>query len=168
MPGGEEAVATEVSRTGREMIQRKSEVGLLDDESRPVKRVASSTASLATEAARLIHEQLCEIHSVGELSARLGVSREHLSRSFKRHLGCPIGAFMTALRIERAKVLLGGSMLVKEIAREVGFGSDSSLSRAFAKHVGIHPARYRREFTAHLYDGSGSVSTNRKPDRESG
>jgi len=118
--------------------------------------------SLVADAARLIHERLVEVHTVAELSALLGVSREHLSRSFKKHLGCSVWAFMTALRVERSKELLSGSMLVKQIAKEVGFGSDSSFGRAFVRSVGVHPAQYRRIVRANRFAVENSRSTDRR------
>ena len=118
--------------------------------------------SLAAEAARLIHERLVDVHSVAEVGALLGVSREHLSRSFKRHLGCSVWAFMTALRVERSKELLCSTMLVKQIAKEVGFGSGSSFGRAFVRSVGMHPAQYRRKVKASRYIDENSGSTDRR------
>jgi transcriptional regulator GlxA family with amidase domain len=78
------------------------------------------------------------------VAGALGVSREHVSRSFKRHLGCSPWSFVTALRVEKAQKLLRGPMLVKEVAREVGFGSDSSFLRAFVKQLGILPREHRK------------------------
>ncbi|MCX5800379.1 MAG: AraC family transcriptional regulator [Candidatus Eisenbacteria bacterium] len=75
----------------------------------------------------------------------MGVSREHVSRSFKRHLGCPLWSFVVSLRVERATRLLSGPLLIKEIAQEVGFGSDSSFLRAFVKHLGMLPCEYRKK-----------------------
>jgi transcriptional regulator GlxA family with amidase domain len=118
------------------------------------------TGSLAAEAAKLIHERLAEVHSVEQVSSILGVSREHLSRSFKKYLGCSVWAFMTALRVERSKQLLGGPKLVKQIAKEVGFGSDSSFGRAFARSVGVRPAQFRRNLRANALAGDDTSSTD--------
>jgi len=118
--------------------------------------------SLAADAARLIHERLVDVRTVAQLSSLLGVSREHLSRSFKKHLGCSVWTFMTALRVERSKELLCGTLLVKQIAREVGFGSDSSFGRAFLRSVGVHPAQYRRNLRADRHTAHNSISTDRR------
>ncbi|MBN1504162.1 MAG: helix-turn-helix transcriptional regulator [Candidatus Eisenbacteria bacterium] len=116
---------------------------------------------MAAEAAELIHQRLVELHSVAQLGALLGVSREHLSRSFKKHLGCSVWAFMTALRVERAKELLCGDTTVKQVAKEVGFGSSSSLGRAFVRSLGVQPAQYRRNIKASRY-AADSGSTDRR------
>ncbi|MFH0779116.1 MAG: helix-turn-helix transcriptional regulator [Candidatus Eisenbacteria bacterium] len=84
------------------------------------------------------------IRDVSELAAALGVSREHLSRSFRKQFGCSVWQYIGALRVERAKRLLHEPILVKEASREVGFRSDGTLLRAFRKHAGMSPSRYRR------------------------
>jgi len=99
---------------------------------------------LAVEAARYVVEKLPNVRSVGQVASALSVSREHISRSFKRHLGCSLWSFVTELRVERAQKLLRGPMLVKEISKEVGFGSDSSFLRAFVRHCGTLPRDYRK------------------------
>ncbi len=58
--------------------------------------------------------------------------------------------------------IIHGRMLVKQIAREVGFGSDSSFGRAFVKSVGMHPAQYRRSIRASRYALDNSGSTDRR------
>jgi len=143
-------------------LEQKMEVGVPVSCLWPLAGRPRRSESLAEDAARLIHERLVEVHTVAQLSALLGVSREHLSRSFKKHLGCSVWAFMTALRVERSKELLSGSMLVKQIAKEVGFGSDSSFGRAFVRSVGVHPAQYRRSVRASRFAADNSSSTDRR------
>ena len=143
-------------------MEQKAETGAPVNELWPFTSRPHRSESLVEDAARLIHERLVEVHTVRELSALLGVSREHLSRCFKKHLGCSVWSFMTALRVERSKELLSGSMLVKQIAKEVGFGSDSSFGRAFVRSVGVHPAQYRRTIRASRFARADSSSTDRR------
>ena len=110
--------------------------------------------ALTAEAVRYVRENLTTVQAVGQVAGALGVSREHVSRSFKRHLGCSLWSFVTALRVERAQKLLHGPMLVKEIARDVGFGSDSSFLRAFVKQLGILPREYRKSVRQEAAAGS--------------
>jgi len=102
-----------------------------------------------------VSENLPSIRAVGQVAGALGVSREHVSRSFKRHLGCSLWSFVIALRVERAQKLLGGPLLIKEIVKEVGFGSDSSFLRAFVKHFGTLPCEYRKRVHQEALMGSG-------------
>jgi transcriptional regulator GlxA family with amidase domain len=143
-------------------LEQKIEAGAPGSRFWPYTERPRRSELLAADAARLIHERLLDVHSVSQVGALLGVSREHLSRTFKRHLGCSVWAFMTALRIERSKELLRGSMLVKQVAKEVGFRSDSSFGRAFVRSVGMQPAQYRRTVRANEYIDGNSGSTDRR------
>ena len=145
----------------RKTLEQKLEAGASGTQFWPHAKRPRRSESLAADAARLIHERLAEIRTVAQLSSQVGVSREHLSRSFKRHLGCSVWAFMTALRVERAKDLLSGTMPVKQVATQVGFGSCSSFGRAFVRSVGVHPAQYRRNVKAGRY-AADSGSTDRR------
>lgn len=143
-------------------LENKSEAGAPESHVWHYVRRPQRSEALAADAARLIHQRLVDVHSVTEVSALLGVSREHLSRMFKRHLGCSVWSFMTTLRIERAKELLRGSMLVKQVGKEVGFRSDSSFGRAFVRSVGVQPAEYRRRITSNSNNQRNSSSTDRR------
>lgn len=105
---------------------------------------ARRSETLAAEAVKYVSANLNRIRAVGQVAGALGVSREHASRSFKRQLGCSIWTFIVALRVERAQKLLSGPLLLKEIAKEVGFGSDSSFLRAFVRKSGMLPSTYRK------------------------
>jgi AraC-like DNA-binding protein len=146
--------ATKTSVLEKEVLGRKTVY-------RDLKRARALTPAcktrgeiLAAQAVRYVSEKLYSVRSVGQVAGALGVSREHVSRSFKRHLGCSVWSFVTALRVEEAQKLLHGPMLVKEIARDVGFGSDSSFLRAFVKHFGMLPCEYRKKVQQGALAGS--------------
>jgi AraC-like DNA-binding protein len=68
------------------------------------------------------------------LAADAGVSREHLSREFKRRYGKGPAAMLRELRLATAKsLLLGGGLGLEEVARSSGFGSARNLSRLLGK-----------------------------------
>jgi transcriptional regulator GlxA family with amidase domain len=51
------------------------------------------------------------------------------------------------LRLEAARLALeGGSASIKQIARDVGFGDDERMRRAFLRRLGVAPADYRERF----------------------
>ncbi|UCF77711.1 MAG: helix-turn-helix transcriptional regulator [Candidatus Eiseniibacteriota bacterium] len=83
------------------------------------------------------------ITSVTYISTHLGVSREHLTREFTRTVGHTLWDFLTTYRLEKAKELLGGGFLVKQVFDEVGFKCESSFFRAFMKHTGTTPGMFR-------------------------
>jgi AraC-like DNA-binding protein len=54
--------------------------------------------------------------------------------------------YLLAWRMALAKDLLrGGPIALDEVARRVGYGSASTFSTAFSRHVGQPPGRFMRE-----------------------
>lgn len=83
--------------------------------------------------------------SLGELAARAGLTREHLCRRFRRVLGAPPLAWLTARRAERAAVLLlSTDAPVAEVGRRVGWSDPNLCARRFRAAFGLGPAAYRR------------------------
>jgi transcriptional regulator GlxA family with amidase domain len=79
-----------------------------------------------------------------QLAARLGVSRYHLIRAFRRAWGVTPHQYRTVCRIERAKALLRTSDLtVTEICFAVGFQSPGSFSALFRRATGQAPHAWR-------------------------
>ena len=75
------------------------------------------------------------------------VSPRHLSRLFHDELGTSPAAYVELTRIEIARRLLEGSTApVKAIAHASGFGSTTTLRRAFLRRIGITPLDYRMRF----------------------
>lgn len=80
-----------------------------------------------------------------EVAARAHLSPYHFSRLHRRAFDETPHAFLTRLRIERAKTLLArGSHNVTEACFEVGFSSLGSFSALFSRRVGLSPSLYRR------------------------
>jgi AraC family transcriptional regulator len=81
-----------------------------------------------------------------ERLARLcGLHPAHLSRAFKRHMGCSVGEYSRQSRVSRARtLLLASSLSLAEIAVECGFADQAHFSREFKRWVGSTPSRFRR------------------------
>jgi len=78
-----------------------------------------------------------------EVATAAGVSRQHLARIWKRHVGVPLHAYLNAIRIDRAKSLLeADNRKIIEVAMECGFGSLSQFNRAFLRVTGLSPCRW--------------------------
>jgi len=57
--------------------------------------------------------------------------------------------YLLTWRMALARRLLNGQQLgIEQVAERVGYGSASSFAVAFARHVGISPARYARRNVA--------------------
>lgn len=81
--------------------------------------------------------------SLDELASVGGISPFHLARMFRQQTGLPPHAYLTHLRINRAKKLLAFGTPIAEVALAVGFSDQSHLTRWFKRIVGITPGQYR-------------------------
>ena len=76
--------------------------------------------------------------------AAVASSPRTLQRRFVAQLGRPPAAEVRRLRIAIAKRLLTEvDRSVKDIAREVGFGTPKRLHEVFHREVGMSPTQYR-------------------------
>lgn len=93
----------------------------------------------------LMRARLAEDISLDELAAEAQLSAFHFARMFKQSVGLPPRAYLTQLRVEKARELLEHTDLpVTEIAFEVGYSSNQVLARVFLKHQHMSPTDYRR------------------------
>src|SRR5262249_21940724 len=75
---------------------------------------------------------------------RLSVA--HFARGFKRTLGEPPNAYLTRLRLERARnLMLFSDLSLAEVARACGFADQAHFSRRFRQRTGQSPGAWRRE-----------------------
>ncbi len=76
-----------------------------------------------------------------------GVSPRHLSRLFSAELGMNPAVYVELTRIDIARRLLEDSgASIKAIAYAAGFGSTTTLRRAFLRRMGVTPLQYRLRF----------------------
>lgn len=102
------------------------------------------------EALRRMHGEPERSWTVAQLARSAGMSRTAFFERFIRTVGLRPMAYLLAWRMALAKSLLDGDdIALDEVARRVGYGSASTFSTAFSRHVGQPPGRYaRREGTA--------------------
>ena len=96
-------------------------------------------------ARRLIREEVEENLTIEQISFRLGLSREYLSRLYKSETGRLLKDHIREERILRACRLLKGTELsVAEIARRMNFSSDANFARYFHQTMHITPSMFRK------------------------
>lgn len=79
------------------------------------------------------------------LAGQVHLSREYLSRYFKRYTGKTISEFLTEIRISKAKEMLRtSSHSVEDIGAYCGYPSVSNFQKAFKKATGMSPGGYRK------------------------
>ncbi len=92
-----------------------------------------------------IHARPAHPWTVADLATEAALSRSAFFARFSRIVGLPPMEYLLAWRIALAKQMLRGrKMGLDEVAERVGYGSASTFSVAFARHVGVPPARYAR------------------------
>lgn len=98
-----------------------------------------------SEAIRQMHGDPQRPWTVAELACEAGLSRSAFFDRFTRTVGLRPMEYLLAWRMALAKNLLGGKEIaLDEVARQVGYGSASTFSTAFSRHVGQPPGRYAR------------------------
>ncbi len=80
--------------------------------------------------------------SLEELAGIAGLSPFHLNRVFSKEFGLPPHAFLTQVRIARAKSLLKQGTSITQTAMEVGFTDQSHFTRHFRRLVSVTPGHY--------------------------
>src|SRR5439155_315853 len=92
-----------------------------------------------------LHERPAEPWTVESLAREVHVSRATLARRFAEVVGEPPLTYLARWRMHLAAQRLKYSTdTVEAIAREVGYTSAYAFNRAFARHRGQPPGRYRR------------------------
>lgn len=84
--------------------------------------------------------------TVPALAKEAALSRSTFFERFTRAVGVPPMVYLLAWRMALAKDLLDqGDLPIGSVAERVGYGSASTFSTAFSRHVGLAPSRYARE-----------------------
>jgi AraC family transcriptional regulator len=82
--------------------------------------------------------------SLAELAALAGVHPAHLARCFRREFGQSVGEYARTLRLEwAAEELARDDARLADVALRAGFADQSHFTRAFRRHTGVTPGRYR-------------------------
>lgn len=86
-------------------------------------------------------------HGVANLAKRMDLSPRHFSRLFRSEVGITPATWVEEARVNAARRLLEhGNEAPKQVASHCGFADADTLRRAFARHVGVTPAEYRKRF----------------------
>lgn len=91
--------------------------------------------------------------TVASLAERCHLSRATFAREFARRTGTAPLALLTTLRMELAsRMLAQGGQDTASVGEAVGYRSEAAFNRAFTRHAGVTPGRFRRA-------SSGAAST---------
>ena len=96
---------------------------------------------------RYLQEHLDEDISLSLLSEEFHLSAQYISQLFKSEIGVNFLAYLTNIRMERAKkLLLSTALSIGEISEQLGFGDYRVFTKVFKKTEGVTPSQYRRDF----------------------
>ncbi|WP_163536196.1 AraC family transcriptional regulator [Gracilibacillus sp. YIM 98692] len=94
-----------------------------------------------------IHENYDYELKVEELAAIVHLHPSYLHRIFKQSMKITIQAYITKVRMEKAKMLLAKTEIpVTEISNYVGMNTSQYFSNVFKRISGLTPSQYRQHF----------------------
>ncbi|MFJ8229714.1 GlxA family transcriptional regulator [Streptomyces sp. NPDC094448] len=94
-------------------------------------------------------------HTLPTLARAAAVSPRHLTRLFRNELDTTPARWVESARLDHARQLILDGHSVTSAALHSGLGSDETLRRVFARHLGITPSEYRRRFATTRAQGVG-------------
>jgi len=99
---------------------------------------------LAQETRQLIRKHLRQFCNIKFLADQLGVSREHLSRVFKKQTAHNLHQYLLRQKmLEACRLLKETRLTQKEIAVEMGYNVPAHFTRAFRRVMRMTPRRFR-------------------------
>jgi AraC-like DNA-binding protein len=102
-----------------------------------------------TRSLQLMHAHPGQSWTVQSLARAVGLSRSGFAARFSGLVGEAPLEYLSRWRMTRAAELLRESDLpIPQIAEQAGYASEAAFNRAFKRHEGTAPARYRRQHTS--------------------
>lgn len=107
-------------------------------------KTTSATNSIIYNIKEYIEKHYMEDISLSDLSDTFYLSKEHLSRLFKKEIGQNLFSYIMDLKLQEAKrLLVETDRTLDDIAFSLGFSNGNYFSKVFKKNVGISPSSYR-------------------------
>ena len=118
------------------LFRRQSKQEADEQEERPINRLTW-----------YLQEHLAEEISLSVLADEFHLSAQYISQLFKSEIGVNFLAYLTNIRMEKAKqLLLSTSLSIGEVSEQSGYGDYRVFTKVFKKSEGITPSQYRRDF----------------------
>ncbi len=96
-----------------------------------------------------MRENYAQMYGIEEIAQELGVSKNHLIRTFTATVGISPGKYLTGVRIEAAKrFLLKDGYTLDTVANLCGFSCANYLCKVFKSAVGQTPNAWRRRMAS--------------------
>ena len=93
-----------------------------------------------------VSQNLQKPFSLQEIASKCGYNKNHVIRIFKKETGKTPYAYITDIKINKAKqLLLGSDASLSQISTECGFGDYINLYKAFVKSEGCPPLVWKKQ-----------------------
>ena len=118
------------------LFQRQSSKQETQQEERPIHGIT-----------RYLQEHLTEEISLSVLAEEFHLNPQYISQLFKTEIGVGFLAYLTNIRMERAKkLLLTTNLSIAEVSEQSGYADYRVFTKVFKQSEGITPSQYRRDF----------------------
>ena len=97
------------------------------------------------QARQYIDERFAQGVSLSDLAQYVALSPYYLLRAFCAQVGMPPYAYLESIRIQHTQKFIEAGKPLAAIAAEVGFSSQSHMTRSFKKIIGVTPGQYARQ-----------------------
>lgn len=96
---------------------------------------------------RYMQEHLSEEITLSVLAEEFHLNAQYISQLFKNEIGVGFLAYLTNIRLEKAKkLLLSTALPIADVAEQSGYGDYRVFTKVFKKAEGITPSQYRGDF----------------------
>jgi YesN/AraC family two-component response regulator len=90
-------------------------------------------------------ERNCAHATLKSAAAVVHMNPQYVSRLYKERTGENFHTMVARVRMEKAAQLLrDGGYLAYEVSEIVGYGNQKNFTRAFKRHFGVSPRRFRQ------------------------
>jgi AraC-like DNA-binding protein len=97
------------------------------------------------QARHYIDEYFAEGITLRQLAQLVSLSPYYLLRVFQAEVGMPPYTYLESVRIRHAQSLIEAGKPLAEVSIDVGFSSQSHLTREFKKIIGVTPGQYAQQ-----------------------
>lgn len=118
-----------------QLIKRYADVGSGEQHLGKEKRTIQQTR-------QYIEEHFAESITLSALAQHVALSPYYLLRAFRAEVGMPPYAYLESVRIRHTQRLIKAGLPLSEVAAEVGFSSQSHMTRLFKRIIGVTPGQY--------------------------
>jgi AraC-like DNA-binding protein len=95
-----------------------------------------------------LEEQCTRVVTLAELATLTGLSPFYVSRTFRAAVGVPPYAYLSLVRVRRARELIARGLPPSAVTHEAGFSDQSHFTKQFKRVVGMPPGQYAREIAS--------------------